>query len=128
MAGARTLADANRLLEGFLPGYNRRFIVPPREQAAVWRKSPPASQFDHVLCLKEPRVVGRDHVVSFDGPALQLTSGRKSFSLARQRVEVLQLRDGSVEVHHEQRLVTHFTAPAIARLIRKVAAAKKQVA
>jgi hypothetical protein len=59
---------------------------------------------------------------------LQLTSERKYFSPARQRVEVLQLRDGSVEVHHERRMVTRFTAPAIARLIRKGAATKKQVA
>jgi hypothetical protein len=67
--------------------------------------------------LKEWQVVGRDYVVSFDGLALQLTSERKYFSLVRLRVEVLQLRDGSVEVHHERRVVTRFAAPAIARLV-----------
>jgi transposase len=128
LSGARTLADANRVLAGFLPGYNRRFGVAPREQTAVWRRPPSAHQLDRILCLKESRVVGRDHVVSFDGLGLQLTSARKYFSLARQRVEVLQLRDGSVEVHHERRMVTRFTAPAIARLIRKSVTAKKQVA
>jgi transposase len=128
LSGARTLAEANRVLAGFLPGYNRRFSVAPREQAAVWRKSPPAHQLDRILCLKESRVVGRDHVVSFDGLTLQLTSERKYFSLERQRVEVLQLRDGSVEVHHERRVVTRFTAPVIARLMRKSATAKKRVA
>ena len=128
LAGARTLAEANRVLAGFLPGYNRRFRVTPREQTAVWRKAPSARQLDRLLCLKEWRVVGRDHVVSFDGLALQLNSERKYFSLARQRVEGLQLRDGSVEVHHERRMVTRFTAAFIARLIRKSAAAKKQVA
>ncbi len=127
LAGARTLAEANRVLASFLPGYNRRFRVAPREQTAVWRKSPPAHQLDRILCLKEQRVVGRDHVVSFDGLALQLASERKYYSLARQRVEVLQLRDGSVEVHHERRMVTRFTAPAIARLIRESATVKKQV-
>lgn len=128
LAGAHTLEDANRVLAGFLPGYNRHFRVAPREQTAVWRKSPAAPQLDRLLCLKEWRVVGRDHTISFDGLVLQLTSERKFFSLARQRVEVLQLRDGSVEVHHEQRMVTRFTAPVIARLMRKSAAAKKQVA
>jgi transposase len=128
LAGARTLAEANRVLAAFLTGYNRRFSVTPREQAAVWRKAPPARQLDRTLCLKEWRVVGRDHVVSFDGLVLQLTSARKYFSLARQRVEVLQLRDGSVEIHHGQRMVTRYTAPAIARLIRQSATAKKRVA
>jgi hypothetical protein len=73
-------------------------------------------------------VVGRDHVVSFDGLALQLASGRKYYSLARQRVEVLQLRDGSVEIHHGHKMVTRFTVPTIARLIRKNTRAKKRVA
>ena len=128
LASARTLADASRVLARFLPGYNRRFGVAPREEAAVWRRSPPARQLDRVLCLKEWRVVERDHTVSLDGLVLQLTSGRKYFSLARQRVEVLQLKDGSVEVHHEQRVVRRFTAAFIARLIRKNVTAKKRVA
>lgn len=128
LAGARTLEEANRVLAGFLPGYNRSFRVAPREQVAVWRKSPAVRQLDRMLCLKEWRVVGRDHTVSFDGLVWRLASGRKYFSLARQRVEVLQLRDGSVEVHHERQAVTRFTAPAIAKLIRKSATVKKQVA
>jgi transposase len=128
LSGVRTLAEANRVLDAFLADYNRRFRVAPREQTAVWRKSPPAHQLDRILCLKEWRVVGRDHTVSFEGLVLQLTSERKYFSLERQRVEVLQLRDGSVEVHHERRMVTRFTATATARLIRKSAMAKKRVA
>lgn len=119
LSGARTLEEANRVLDAFLADYNRRFRVAPREQAAVWRRSASAHQLDRILCLKEWRVVGRDHTVSFDGLVLQLTSARKFFSLAPQRVEVLQLRDGSVEVHHEQRMVTRFSAAAIAQLIRK---------
>jgi transposase len=128
LSGARTLEEANRVLAGFLPAYNRRFRVAPREQAAVWRKAPAAHQLDRVLCLKEWRVVGRDHVVSFEGLALQLRSERKYFSLARQRVEVLQLRDGSVEVQHEHQTVTRFTASTIARLIGKNDGAQKRVA
>jgi hypothetical protein len=128
LAGVGTLEEANRVLAGFLPVYNRRFSVAPREQAAVWRRPPSARHLDRMLCLKEWRVVGRDHTISFDGLVLQLTSERKYFSLERQRVEVLQLRDGSVEVHHEQRMVTRFTATAIARLMRKGATAKRRVA
>jgi hypothetical protein len=128
LSDARTLAEANRVLDAFLPGYNQRFSVAPREQAAVWRKSPPAHQLDRMLCLKQWRVAGRDHTVSFEGLVLQLTPERRYFSLERQRVEVLQLRDGSVEVHHEQRMVTRFTAALITRLIRKSTTARKRVA
>lgn len=91
-------------------------------------KSLDGQQLDRLLCLKEWRVVGRDHTVSYDGPVLQLISGRKFFSLARQRVEMLQLRDGRVETHHERRMVTRFTTPVIARFMQKSATAKKRVA
>lgn len=128
LAGAGTLSEADRVLAGFLLDYNRRFRVAPRERGPVWRKAPPAHRLDRMLCLKETRVVGRDHTISFEGLCLQLSTEKKYYSLARQRVEVLQLRDGSVEVHHEQRMVTRFTAPAIARLIRKNARAQKRVA
>ena len=73
LAGARSLAEANRVLGSFLPDYNRRFSVAARQQAAVWRESPSAQQLDRILCLKGWRVVGRDHVVRFNGLALQLT-------------------------------------------------------
>lgn len=48
LSGARTLADANRVLATFLPGYNRRFTVPPREQMSAvasrrWRINSTAS-------------------------------------------------------------------------------------
>ena len=43
------------------------------------------------------------------GRAAQSRSGRHCPQPPRQRVEVLQLRDGSVEVHHERRVVTRFT-------------------
>ena len=71
----------------------------------------------------EWRVVGRNYTVGFDGPALQLTSGRKYFSLAWRRVEALQLRDGGVEIHRERQVTTRFMAPAVARLMRKSATA-----
>jgi hypothetical protein len=73
--------------------------------AAVWRQAPDARRLDRTLCLKEQRVVGRDHVVSFAGLQLQVPRLRKFFSLAVRRVEVLQLRDQNIELHHGGELV-----------------------
>ena len=50
------------------------------------------------------------------GAAQALRGARQAVA----RVEVLQLRDGSAEIHHEHRMATRFTASAVARLIRKM--------
>jgi len=123
----RALASArDEGLAGLVHG-NRGRAPSNKGDDALWRIERQWGVFQD-RCLKESRVVGRYHVVSFEGIALQLTSEKNYFSLARQRVEVLQLRDGSVEVHHGQRMVTRFTASAIARLIRKNARTQKRVA
>ena len=127
LAGVTTLAGANGLLERYLPAHNRRFAVPAREQAAVWRAAPDALTLDRILCLKEPRVVGRDHVVSFEGLALQVPASRKFFSLAGRRVDVLQLRDQSIEVHHGGEAVARFSREQVKALAKRRRKAKSQL-
>ncbi len=126
LASVATLAGANALLDRYLPGHNRRFGVVAREQAGVWRQAPEARHLDRVLCLKEQRVVGRDHVVSFEGLALQVPPSRKFFSLAGQRVNVLQLRDQSIEVHHGGQAVARFSRAQIEALVKRRSRAKSQ--
>lgn len=127
LAGAATLEEANRLLDRYLPGHNRRFAVAPREQAAVWRQAPDARTLDRTLCLKEQRVVGRDHIVSFEGLVLQVPPSRKFFSLAGRRVDVLQLRDHSIELHHGGQLVARFSYEQVKALAKKRKRVKRQL-
>ncbi|MET0625446.1 MAG: hypothetical protein ABW250_21095 [Pyrinomonadaceae bacterium] len=81
---------------------------------------------DRTLCLKEPRVVGRDHVVSFAGLASQVPRSRKYFSLAGRRVDVLQLRDQSIELHHGGEVVARFSPEQVQALAKKRSRAKQQ--
>lgn len=127
LAGVAALGQANALLDRYLPGHNRRFGVAPREQAAVWRPAPDARTLDRILCLKEPRVVGRDHVVSFGGLTLQVPRSRKFFSLAGRRVDVLQLRDRSLEVHHGEQTVACFSHEQVKALAKKRKRVKNQL-
>lgn len=127
LAGISTRAGANALLDRYLPAHNRRFTVPPREQVAVWRQSPDARTLDRLLCLKEQRMVGRDHVVSFEGLALQVPQSRKFFSLAGRRVDVLQLRDRSIELHHDGQAVARFSYEQVKALAKRRRRAKSQL-
>jgi transposase len=126
LASVSTLAGANALLGRYLPGHNRRFGVAPREQCPVWRPAPDARTLDRILCLKEQRVVGRDHVVSFEGLALQVPRSRKFFSLAGRRVDVLQLRDKSIELHHGGEAVARFSHEQVKALVKRRGRAKSQ--
>jgi len=126
LASVSTLAGANALLDRYLPTHNRRFAVAPREQTAVWRKSPDARTLDRILCLKESRVVGRDHVVSFARLQLQVPRSRKFFSLAGRRVDVLQLRDQSIELHHGRETVARFSREQVKALANRRSRAKRQ--
>lgn len=127
LASVSTLAGANALLARYLPAHNRRFAVAPREQAAVWRAAPDARTLDRILCLKEQRAVGRDHVVSFGGLALQVPRSRKFFSLAGRRVDVLQLRDQSIELHHDGEAVARFSREQLKALAKRQRRAKGQL-
>lgn len=119
LAGAKTREEANRVLEGFLKDYNRRFCVVARKQAAVFRSSPSPSPLDRILCLKETRTVAKDHTISFEGLVLQIPPSRQFHSIARQKVQVLQLKDGSIEIAYKQQMVARFRPEAIQRLVEK---------
>ena len=119
LAGAKTKEEANRVLQWFLKDYNRRFCVAPRKQEPVFRSSPPPSILDRILCLKETRTVAKDHTISFEGLVLQIPPSRKFYSIARQKVGLLQLKDGSVEIVYKRHTVARFNPEAIKRLVRK---------
>lgn len=120
LAGANTKEEANKVLESFLKDYNKRFTVLPRKQESVFRQAPSAFQLDRILCLKEKRVVEKDHTISFEGLVLQIPPSKKYYhSIARQKVEVFQLRDGSVEIVYKQYIVAQFRAETIKRLVEK---------
>ncbi len=127
LAGVRTAEEANRLLEWFLKEYNQRFCVAPRNQEPVFRASPTPARLERILCLKETRVVAKDHTISFEGLVLQIPPSGKFHSIARQKVQVLQLKDGSVEIHYQKQTVARFRPEAVKRLVETLKEEKCQL-
>jgi len=77
LARANTLEQAREVLKRFLKDYNKRFCRLPKQAAAVFRKAPPKAVLHNILCLKETRMVKKDHTVSFDGLVLQIPFCKK---------------------------------------------------
>jgi transposase len=117
LAGAKTLGQAREVLTGFLREYNRRFCVLPKQAAAVFRKAPPQAMLHKILCLKETRMVKKDHTLSFDGLVLQIPYCKKYPCMADRQVDVRQYRDGHVEIAYRDYVVARFSAEAISRLL-----------
>lgn len=118
LAGIKSLEEANEFLEIFIRDYNLQFTVPAREKESVFRKRPDVYQLNRILCLKETRTVNKDHTISFEGLILQIPPSNKFRSLARKQVEVLQLKDGTIEIESQNRCVARFRPEAIQRLMR----------
>jgi len=117
MAGIKTKEEANLFLKQFLPKFNRRFSVTPKKGGSFFRKPPASSKLDRILCLKETRRVNKDHTISFEGLVLQIPPSSRWRSITGQKVQVLQLKDGSIEIVYKNLTVARFRPEAISRLV-----------
>ena len=115
----KTREEANAMLREFLKDYNQRFTVAPRRSEPVFREAPSSPHLSRILCLKEIRTVNKDHTLLFEGLVLQIPPGKKYWSIARQKVQVLQLRDGSIEIVYKRQTIARFSSVAIIRLVEK---------
>lgn len=118
LAGARTLADAQRVLEAFLPTFNARFAVPAAQPGSAYRPWPADLVAEEVFCFKYLRVVAADNTVQLGEHRLQLLPGRERASYARVQVEVHERLDGSVAVYHRGHCLATQSAPSPAPQLR----------
>ena len=106
LAGATTIDDANRVLEGFLPRFNGRFKVPARESEVAYRA------VNEAMCLERNPVL-QVQAQSRQGQhgqiplahTLQLLPGTDRPTYAGAAVNVLEGLDGRLAVQHEERIV-----------------------
>ena len=118
LAGATTLAEANRVLAAYLPHFNARFAVPPTSADPAWRALPAVTDAWQICCLRYVRTVGRDETVRLGEHRLQLLLPRGYGSLARCRVEIREHLDGSLSVWHQQQRLAAQPAPREAPQLR----------
>ncbi len=119
LAGARTIEEANQVLQRYLPIHNRRFAVKPAQQQPVFRKAPSVETLQRILCIKDIRTVNRDHTVSFEGLILQIPSSKFFRSLVKRTVSILQLRHGGIEITYQNKTVASFSPETVRALLLK---------
>ena len=104
LKGISTLAQANKYLEEeFLDEMNERFNVPAREKADVHRCVRRGVKLAHVLSYQEERVVQNDWTISWCNRHFQLSAEHHRLMLAKKRIKVSELLDGTIRLEHRGR-------------------------
>jgi transposase len=95
---AKSLEEANAVLEKFIEDYNRRFAVAAKEAANDFRPLSKKVNRDRLFSLKYERVVGKDHVIAFGARSIQLPAKRGKFGYAGAKVELSHQFNGQLVV------------------------------
>ena len=102
-----TLESANAFLDKeFLDELNLRFSVEARSSANLHRTVPQGINLDHVLSYQEQRVVQNDWTVSWCNRIFQLSVAHQKLALARKKILVSELLDGTVRLTYRGRLLS----------------------
>ena len=98
LAKAKTLEQANAVLEGFVEEYNRKFSKPARETGNDFRVLPKKVNRERLFSLRYERTVAKDHTVSFGARQIQLPGSAKQQGYAGKRVELSHQLNGELHV------------------------------
>lgn len=121
LAGMDTIEQANRFLRGFIPRFNRRFAVSPRESQKAWRGVPRELDLDRIISFRYRSVVGNDNSVRIGGLILDLPPSPNRRSYAKAHVEVRQLLDGSWRVYYQDHLIARHPSTTLRDPVRALA-------
>ena len=106
LAKAKTMEQAQAVLQRYLPVHNRKFSMPATAEPA-WRKVS-SLQIERALCFKQQRTVAKDNTVSFQGTVLQIPKTSPFRSHANKRIDVHVLLDGAVEFFYKTEKIATF--------------------
>jgi transposase-like protein len=96
LRGIKTIEEGNRFLEQYLPLYNKRFSVRPREKNDVHRPLPGGIDLSAILCIKTERTLRNDFTVAHNHKLYQIQDATKA-----SKVIVQDRMDGSMRVTYQ---------------------------
>jgi len=98
LRGIRTIEEGNQFLEEYLPLYNKRFSVYPKEKDDFHRPLPKGVDLDAILCIKTERALRNDFTVAHHRKLYQVEETIKA-----SKVMVQDRIDGSMVMVHQDR-------------------------
>jgi hypothetical protein len=102
LRGIRTIEEANIFLEEYLPIYNRRFSVSPKERGNLHRPLGRELDLDAILCKKTERTLRNDFTVAHNRKLYQVED-----SITGPKVIVQDRLDGSIRITYKNRVLRY---------------------
>ena len=96
LRGIRTIEEGNRFLAEYLPVYNKRFSVRPREKEDLHRALPKGMDLNAILCMKTERTLRNDFTVAHNHKLYQIEEATKA-----SKVIVQDRMDGSMRITYQ---------------------------
>ncbi len=100
LKGIKTIEEANKFLEGYLPVYNKRFSVKAKKEEDLHREIPNGMKLDSILCIKTKRVLRNDFTISHNGRLYQILDKTTAI-----KVQVQERINGTMVITHNDNLL-----------------------
>jgi hypothetical protein len=99
LEGIKTMEEANRFVEEYLPKHNARFMKEPIGRDNLHREIPKDIKLDEVFCIKEKRYIGNNYVVEWNNRILLIKN--PSITMKNQRVMVMEDFKGGLRIKYK---------------------------
>lgn len=95
LRGIKTIEEANKFLDKYLPLYNRKFAVKPKGKENLHRDIPKGLNLHNVLCIKTERALRNDFTIAHNKRLYQIEDKVKA-----EKVIVEERINGSMVITH----------------------------
>lgn len=96
LRGIKAIEEANEFLEQYLPVYNKKFSVKPKEKGNLHREIPKGIKLDKILCIKTERALRNDFTIAHNSKLYQIKDHVRT-----KKVVVEEKVDGSMGITHK---------------------------
>lgn len=95
LKGIKTIEEANKFMVSYLPLYNKKFAVKPKEKGDIHRDIPKGMNLDRMLCIKTERTLRNDFTIAHSGKLYQIQGKIKA-----KKVIVEERINGTMAITH----------------------------
>jgi len=100
LAGIQTISAANDFLKAYLPDYNKRFSVAPKNKNKLFKKVPASYDLKWTFAVSDTRTIGNDFTIRWNNRLFLLL--HPSLTLKGRKVEIKQALNGDLRFSTHQ--------------------------
>lgn len=103
-----TVKKANNYLhKRFLPKFNKKFSVAPKDPESAWSVLPKELNLDSIFSIKELRTVRADNTISYKNRIFQILPDKYRISFAKAQVMVEKRLDDPIHIKYKDQYLNH---------------------